>query len=176
MNQTEQHAATVFAPGTLWARVQTATQRALDSGALQPIPTDFEHLEDGGIRFLVRILRQLARKPRAEASAPSPAAARPNPFLPYDPAMYVADASPTHVCLLNKFNVVERHLLIVTRAFEDQETPLTPQDFEALGTCLTEGEGMGFYNSGAIAGASQPRPNCDIDRRSPPGELRLRRS
>jgi ATP adenylyltransferase len=129
---------------------------------LQPIPTDFEHLEDGGIRFLVRILRHLARKPRAEAPAPSPAAARPNPFLPYDPAMYVADASPTHVCLLNKFNVVERHLLIVTRAFEDQETPLTPQDFEALGTCLTEGEGLGFYNSGAVAGASQPHKHLQL--------------
>jgi ATP adenylyltransferase len=162
MKQAERHEAAVFPPGTLWARVQTATRRALDSGALQPIPTDFEHLEDGGIRFLVRILRHLARKPRAEAPAPSPAAARPNPFLPYDPAMYVADASPTHVCLLNKFNVVERHLLIVTRAFEDQETPLTPQDFEALGTCLTEGEGLGFYNSGAVAGASQPHKHLQL--------------
>jgi ATP adenylyltransferase len=76
--------------------------------------------------------------------------------------MYVADASPTHVCLLNKFNVVERHLLIVTRAFEDQETPLTPQDFEALGTCLTEGEGLGFYNSGAVAGASQPHKHLQL--------------
>ncbi len=69
MKQAERHEAAVFPPGTLWARVQTATRRALDSGALQPIPTDFEHLEDGGIRFLVRILRHLARKPRAEASA-----------------------------------------------------------------------------------------------------------
>jgi sulfate adenylyltransferase (ADP) / ATP adenylyltransferase len=162
MNQTEQHEAAVFAPGTLWARVQTATQRALNSGAMQPIPTDFEHLEDGGIRFLVRILRHLARKPRAVARDASPATARPNPFLPYEPAMYVADASPTHVCLLNKFNVVERHLLIVSRAFEDQETPLTQADFEALWTCLAEAEGLGFYNSGAVAGASQPHKHLQL--------------
>ena len=119
-------------------------------------------MEDGGIRFLIRILRHLARKPRREAPDASPAAARPNPFLPYDPAMYVADASPTHVCLLNKFNVVERHLLIVTRAFEDQETPLTQPDFEALWTCLAEAEGLGFYNSGAVAGASQPHKHLQL--------------
>ena len=76
--------------------------------------------------------------------------------------MYVADASPTHVCLLNKFNVVERHLLIVTRAFEDQETPLTQLDFEALWTCLAEAEGLGFYNSGAVAGASQPHKHLQL--------------
>ncbi len=162
MNQAERHEAAVFVPGTLWARVQTASQRALDSGALQPIPTDFEYVEDGGIRFLIRILRHLARKPRLEAPDASPATARPNPFLPYDPAMYVADASTTHVCLLNKFNVVERHLLIVTRAFEDQETPLTQPDFEALWTCLAEAEGLGFYNSGAVAGASQPHKHLQL--------------
>ncbi len=155
MDLSGQPQAVVFAPGTLWTRVQNASQQALDSGDLQPIPTDFEHVQDGGIRFLIRILRHLARKPGAEAPDASPGAARPNPFLPYDPAMYVADASSTHVCLLNKFNVVERHLLIVTRAFEDQETPLTPLDFEALWTCLAEAEGLGFYNSGAVAGASQ---------------------
>lgn len=162
MSRIEQREAAVFAPGTLWARAQTATQRALDSGSLQSIATDFEHMEDGGARFLVRTLRQLACKPRQEASDAPPAATRPNPFLPYDPAMYVADASPTHVCLLNKFNVVERHLLIVTRIFEDQETPLTQQDFEALWTCLAEAEGLGFYNSGAVAGASQRHKHLQL--------------
>ncbi len=162
MNLIEQRQAPVFAPGTLWVQVERVSQLALASGALQPIPTDFEHVEDGGIRFLIRILRHLARKPRTEAPDASPTAARPNPFLPYDPAMYVADASSTHVCLLNKFNVVERHLLIVTRAFEDQETPLTQRDFEALWTCLAEAEGLGFYNSGAVAGASQRHKHLQL--------------
>jgi ATP adenylyltransferase len=76
--------------------------------------------------------------------------------------LYVADASPTHVCLLNKFNVVEYHLLIVTRAFEEQETCLSQRDFEALWTCLAEFEGLGFYNSGALAGASQPHKHLQL--------------
>ena len=42
-----------------------------------------------------------------------------NPFLPYDPALLVAPISPTHVALLNRFNVVDDHFLIVTRSFEE---------------------------------------------------------
>jgi len=162
MDLAESPAGASFAPGTLWARVQAVTERALASGALLPIPTDFEYVEDGGFRFLVRILQHLARKPRAAVVSDPSASARPNPFLPFEPALYVADASPTHVCLLNKFNVVERHLLVVTRAFESQETPLTQQDFEALWTCLGEADCLGFYNSGAIAGASQPHKHLQL--------------
>jgi len=152
----------VFAPGTLWARVQAATERALLGGALQPIATDALYLPDGGIRFLVRIVRHLARKPIASRRDAAATAARLNPFLPYESAMYVADASPAHVCLLNKFNVVDHHLLIVTRAFEDQQTPLGPQDFEALWRCLAEYDGLGFYNSGVVAGASQPHKHLQL--------------
>lgn len=151
-----------FPPGTLWDKLREVTRQALRSGALQPIPTDFQYLEDGGIRFLVRLVRQLARKPRPSSSQTPKEAAKRNPFLPYDPQLYVADASPTHVCLLNKFNVVEHHLLIVTRAFEAQETLLTRQDFEALETCLAEYPGLGFYNSGLVAGASQPHKHLQL--------------
>jgi ATP adenylyltransferase len=85
-----------------------------------------------------------------------------DPFLPYDPDLFVADLSPTHVCLLNRFNVVEHHLLLVTRAFEEQESPLTPADFAALAACLAEIDGLGFYNSGPAAGASQRHKHLQL--------------
>jgi len=151
-----------FPPGTLWDTLREVTQRALQSGALQPIPTDFQYLEDGGIRFLVRLVRNLARKPRPSSPETPSRVVRRNPFLPFDPELYVADASPGHVCLLNKFNVVEHHLLIVTRAFEEQETLLTREDFEALWKCLAEYEGLGFYNSGIVSGASQPHKHLQL--------------
>jgi sulfate adenylyltransferase (ADP) / ATP adenylyltransferase len=43
----------------------------------------------------------------------------------------VAHLSPTHVCLLNKFNVVAHHVLVVTREFEQQTSPLNAADFDA---------------------------------------------
>ncbi len=147
----------VLKKGTLWQDLLRTTDLALGTGALLPMPTDYEFIEDGGIRFFVRILSSLQRKNEARRKQQeAPATEMPmNPFLPYEKALFVGDISGTHVALLNKFNVVEHHLLIVTRHFEDQETLLTLQDFEALWVCMAEYNGLGFYNGGEAAGASQ---------------------
>lgn len=74
----------------------------------------------------------------------------------------MADISNTHVCILNKFNVVDRHALIVTRVFEAQDTWLTLEDFAAMWTCLAEFDGLVFYNAGKTAGASQRHKHLQI--------------
>ncbi len=146
-------------PENLREAVATRSARALASGALQPIRTDARILEDGGVRFVLRVASGLARKEEEKARrATKPA----NPFLPYDDELFVAALSESHVCLLNKFNVIDRHLLIVTRAFEDQEMLLTPEDFEALAACMTAVGGLGFYNGGTAAGASQPHKHLQL--------------
>jgi ATP adenylyltransferase len=154
-----------FAPGTLASAVAAATARALATGALQPIPTGNAHLDDGGVRFLVRVLANLARKDeerwRREHEAAA-AGSRVNPFLPHEPGLFVADVSPTHLALLNKYNVVDHHLLLVTRGFVDQRALLTPADVEALWRCLAEYPGLGFYNGGEEAGASQPHRHLQL--------------
>jgi ATP adenylyltransferase len=150
-----------FEPGTFFEAVRERSTRAERRGALLSIPTSFELIGDGetGIQFLVRISLQLKRKHQARSGQPRTGA---NPFFPYDPDLFVADISQTHVCLLNKFNVLAHHLLIVTRDFEDQESLLTLEDFEALWLCMAEGEGLGFYNAGADAGASQPHKHLQL--------------
>ncbi len=146
-----------FKQGTLWQKIIKATDCALMSGALVPIPTDHDFIEDGGVRFFVRVLAGLRRKAEerkkqenAEASGRNV-----NPFLPPEKDLFVSDVSDTHVAILNKFNVVEHHLLIITRSFEEQDTLMTMRDFEALWLCMTEFNGIGFYNGGREAGASQ---------------------
>lgn len=140
-------------PGTLLKKVQARSAQALVTGALQSIPTHYELLEENGIPFIVRMLANLVWKEAAQQQASD----RPtfDPFLPYEPALFVTDLSDTHVCLLNKFNVVAHHLLIVTRAFEEQEQLLNLQDFAALWACMREFDGLAFYNGGKVAGASQ---------------------
>ena len=139
------------------SRVEEVTEQALAAGALIPIPTTFEIVEDAGVRFVVRVVDNLARKEMARRQQRERSAqGRPdNPFLPYEPELFVGDISSTHVCLLNKFNVLDHHMLLVTRAFVDQETLLEPSDFEALWRCLGAVDGLGFYNGGEVAGASQ---------------------
>lgn len=146
-------------PGALWPLIVHRTQYALERGALHPIDTITTVLDDAGVRFLVRQVSSLRRKAQAQVQTPPEHA---NPFLPYDPDLFVADISPTHFALLNKFNVIDHHLLIVTRAFEHQETLLTLADFDAWCRCLGEFDSLGFYNGGAEAGASQPHKHMQV--------------
>ncbi len=139
-----------FCPGCLLPAAAAASQRALASGALLPLHTEVTVVADGGIEFLVRRLRLDAHARAALASAHGS-----NPFLPLDPALFVADVSPTHVAVLNKFSVFPHHLLVITRAFVEQQTPLTRGDLAAVRACLRQMDGLAFYNSGPAAGASQ---------------------
>ncbi len=150
--------------GTLWERIIARTARAQSTGALQPIPTSFEFVEDGGVGFLVRVLSNLARKDeeRWRREREAGAGREVNPFLPYEEELFVGDLTDTHLCLLNKFNVVEHHLLIVTRRFEEQDDYLTGSDFSAMLTGLAEYESLAFYNGGVVAGASQRHKHLQL--------------
>ncbi len=144
-------------PGTLWRTLLERTALARRRGAIHSIPTTSEVIEQDRVAFQVRVVAALEEKADAKSAQPAR-----NPFLPYDPDLFVADVSPTHVALLNKFNVVEHHLLIVTRSFEDQQTQLTQKDCEALLIALTEIDGLAFYNAGPVAGASQAHKHLQL--------------
>ena len=144
-------------PGTLQSTLLERTANARRCGAIHSLPTTTEVIEQNGILFQVRLLQAVAEKERVKAT-PSNV----DPFLPYDPELFVARISPTHMVLLNKFHVVENHLLIVTRAFEDQQCQLTQQDCEALLIGLTEIDGLAFYNAGPEAGASQSHKHLQL--------------
>ena len=151
-----------FSAGTLWNSVRRATKVALQCGALQPIETRQLIVPDQGVNFLVRQVSSLARKDSHKQHIQSAASQNANPFLPHDPALFVADVEPCHRCLLNKFNVLDFHLLIVTREFEHQETLLNEADFAAWFRCMREFHSLGFYNGGVIAGASQEHKHMQL--------------
>lgn len=152
-------------PGSLWSRMISATEHALKEGALQPVDTETIWISDSGVDFQVRIVSSLLRKSEEKKRTENETGEghkKSNPFLPYEKAMFVSDITPTHLCLLNKFNVIENHLLIVTRHFEDQEMLLTLKDFEAIWMCMAEFDGLAFYNGGVVAGASQPHKHLQM--------------
>lgn len=170
----------------LLARAAEVSKSALASGASQPARTRSETVEEAGVRFLVHVLVDDWGKTRPAlecgdpggASAPvedeaggegkartgvqGSQAAPVNPFLPYDRDLFVATLSTGHICLLNKYNVLPNHLLLVTPTFVEQETPLDLADFAAFWRCLTEFDGLAFYNSGPRAGASQRHKHLQV--------------
>ena len=147
-------------PGTLRGALLERSRHALACGAMQTIETVEEIVSDRGVDFVVRRVSSLARKQqdRQRRSEGAPA----NPFLPHEPDLFVAEVSDTHFALLNKFNVIQGHLLVVTRGFVHQETLLDAGDFAALAACMAEYESLGFYNGGAVAGASQPHKHLQL--------------
>jgi sulfate adenylyltransferase (ADP) / ATP adenylyltransferase len=152
-------------PGTLWPLLQQRRREALASGTLQTIATTWQFVEDGGVRFVIRMAADPARQdadPARQSERCHSGGPPPNPFLPCEPDLCVAGISETHLALLNKFNAIDHHLLIVTRHFTHQETLLDSADFQALSLCLAEYEGLGFYNGGAVAGASQPHKHLQL--------------
>lgn len=150
---------------SLWQKTIEVTQSARQSGALKSIETEFNFIEQEGIIFLVRSLANVIRKENAkkeQIKKEKKTGQYIDPFLPYEEDLFVTDITATHLCLLNKFNVVDNHLLIVTREFEEQNNLLNLQDFIALWACMKEIDGLAFYNGGELAGASQRHKHLQL--------------
>lgn len=142
-------------PDDLLHRIDHTLARATESGALLPIRTEHTLIRDAGIDFTVRWVSSLAHKDAARVSAATHRDPNFNPFLPPEPGLTVGPLGDGHLAVLNKFPVIARHLLIITRAFEEQTAPLTHADFVALASVMNALGGLGFYNGGTEAGSSQ---------------------
>lgn len=110
-------------------------------------------VDDGDVTFELRRSTAVARKARAPRTG--------NPFLPPDPDLLVAELG-AHRVVLNKFPVFPDHLLLVSRAFEPQDSPLGVADVAALLAGMAAGPALGFYNSGPRSGASQPHRHLQL--------------
>lgn len=147
-----------FEPGTLWRKLINATEHALSTKALMPIATENVIFEDNGVRYLVRVLVNLHKKidaGRAQLKKSIETGQYHNPFLPYEEDLFVTELTDSHLVILNKFSMIDHHILIITRAFEEQEAVLNADDHEALWMSMNEFDGFAFYNSGRSAGSSQ---------------------
>lgn len=148
---------------SLLEKIKLVTEKALEKKALRPILTQYQILEQDNIPFLIRMIENLERKDNEKKKQKQKQSNIPfNPFLPYDRDLFIENIRDNHVAILNKFNVFDHHLLIVTREFQEQESALNLDDFLALWTVLLEINGLGFYNSGKLSGASQPHKHLQL--------------
>jgi ATP adenylyltransferase len=145
-----------------WAAVVDRAEAALAAGAMHSFQCALEYVEDAGVEFVLRIA---TRFPPGENAAGRTGAAPKlpaNPFASPEPALLVAELTPTHRALLNKFSVLREHLLIVTREFQDQRALLDERDFEALAVAMEDAEVLAFYNGGTGGGASQKHKHLQV--------------
>ncbi|MFC3864862.1 ATP adenylyltransferase family protein [Alcaligenes aquatilis] len=137
-------------------RLEQLSRAALASGDLLPVQAQEQLMRDQGLTFFVRWVSTLAAKDAASVSIPGgPRDPNFNPFLPPAPALTVDDVSSTHNIVLNKFAVCDLHLVLADKVFSEQLSPLRDIDFRILADFLAVQGGLGFYNGGGPAGASQ---------------------
>jgi len=143
----------------LFRRVKEVTEHAKQSGALFSIESTPYIVQDGGVEFVVRVAKALEKKPAGNRDL---ALSSQDPFAEPEPELTVMDLTPTHRLLLNKYNVVDYHLLIVTTDFEHQTDFLNTADLHAATLLMQQVDGLLFYNSGDESGASQPHKHLQF--------------
>lgn len=149
----------------IWGKILDTYQKAQESGAAVKFKTNSQILTDErlSIKFVLRVSDSLRDKPKPPKSSEEQKAWK-DPFAPYDEALWVDHLSPTHTLLLNKFNVVAYHVLVVTKQFEHQTDPLNLQDLEATWQtvqAIPQGA-LAYFNCGPESGASQPHKHIQV--------------
>ncbi|KLV08830.1 phosphorylase [Photobacterium aquae] len=139
-----------------WKMAERVTEKSMASRDLMPIATQAVTIEQDGVCYLGHVVTENAGKKLISSSSHA------NPFLPYESAMYVAEAGESHVCLLNKFPVISPHLLICSKDFVSQTQVLSLADFKAWLLGFDADDVLGFYNCGPVAGASQPHRHMQL--------------
>jgi len=147
---------------SLWDKVRSVTQKAKSVGGIFTIDTDQEIIKDHGVEFIISISKALNKKPAGDISQKKPDAKTFNPFLPCDPDLLVQEICGTHNLVLNKFNVVDYHLILATVDFQLQSEPLNVKDLTALWVTVSSMNCLGFYNCGPLSGASQPHKHLQL--------------
>jgi len=145
---------------TMLEVIKECSANALQCGAIFKLKSVTKKIECSGFFFDIKMIDSLSRKELAKKRSQIKGI---NPFLPYDKNMFVSDISNTHVMILNKFNIIENHLLIITKEFEKQDSFFTQDDFNTLFTVMMSLDSpLIFYNSSKMAGASQPHKHFQV--------------
>ncbi len=156
---------------TFWERALQQSEKALISGSLVPLSTSLEYLfSSPENNFELRTLEsQLPKHLKREGP-------RLNPFQPWDSQLEVARLDPDHAVILNKYPVQRGHMLLITADWAAQDDWLCLADWTALVHVDQNTPGLWFFNSGPIAGASQPHRHLQLlprnsDEKSCPRDL-----
>ncbi|OSC97448.1 HIT-like protein [Trametes coccinea BRFM310] len=163
------------------AKLPEAFDKARESGDLLFFPSTVHVHREHDVDFEIRLCPALQNKPTLptpDFSDDAPPAVqqeekRHDPFAPpYVPNLYIGEVRDeaegnAYVILFNKYSVVPHHILMVTKDFQSQTSPLMPPDLVQAYLFLVAAKKAGrtffaFYNCGDQSGASQPHKHLQL--------------
>ena len=90
-----------------------------------------------------------------------------NPFKPWENILEIDSIGCDHKLILNKYPVQLGHILLITNEWKEQNGWIDIKDWEAIKEVNKDTTGLWFFNSGPLAGASQPHRHIQLLRRDP---------
>ncbi|WP_157236981.1 hypothetical protein [Endozoicomonas elysicola] len=139
---------------SLWSVVKATSNQAIAAGSVNKEDGEIHLHKDHQLPFYFKVVTGLANKPHCE-NLDLAVYKTIDPFIQANADILVGYLGTHHQILLSRFNVVEYHLVIATREFEQQGQPLSQADLAAMWLLLSQQRGLAIYNGGVNAGCSQ---------------------
>ncbi len=145
-----------------WEKALQKTKISINSKSLFPLnTTDITNKLYKGNDFVIREL-DISKLKKNTFIGP-----KINPFKPWDNILEIDPIGKDHQLILNKYPVQLGHLLLITNKWKEQKGWIDLKDWEAIKEVNKDTTGLWFFNSGPLAGASQPHRHIQLLRRDP---------
>ncbi len=143
-----------------WEKALEQSEISIDSGNLFPLRTiDITKKYYDKKDFIIRKLDTSKFKKDFKIGP------KINPFNPWDKPLEIGKIGKNHQLILNKYPVQIGHILLITNKWMPQNGWLDINDWKAIKTVNNDTSGLWFFNSGPLAGASQPHRHIQLLRR-----------
>ena len=145
-----------------WEKALQKTKISINSKSLFPLnTTDITKKLYKGNDFVIREL-DITKFKKSTLIGP-----KINPFRPWDNILEIDSIGKYHQLILNKYPVQLGHILLITNEWKEQNGWIDIKDWEAIKEVNKDTTGLWFFNSGPLAGASQPHRHIQLLRRDP---------
>jgi len=145
-----------------WEKALQKTKISITSKSLFPLnTTDITKKLYKGNDFVIREL-DITKFKKSTLIGP-----KINPFRPWDNILEIDSIGKYHQLILNKYPVQLGHILLITNEWKEQNGWIDIKDWEAIKEVNKDTTGLWFFNSGPLAGASQPHRHFQLLRRDP---------
>ena len=145
-----------------WEKALQKTKISINSKSLFPLnTTDITKKLYKGNDFVIREL-DITKFKKSTLIGP-----KINPFRPWDNILEIDSIGKYHQLILNKYPVQLGHILLITNEWKEQNGWIDIKDWEAIKEVNKDTTGLWFFNSGPLAGASQPHRHFQLLRRDP---------
>ena len=145
-----------------WEKALQKTKISIKSKSLFPLnTTDITKKLYKGNDFVIREL-DITKFKKSTLIGP-----KINPFRPWDNILEIDSIGKYHQLILNKYPVQLGHILLITNEWKEQNGWIDNKDWEAIKEVNEDTTGLWFFNSGPLAGASQPHRHIQLLRRDP---------